>query len=52
MEYTSLSQALDALENLQHTMAAYNHAIGMLSNDAATTAPAESWEGRGKPWRC
>ena len=48
MEYTSLSQALDALENLQHTMAAYNHAIGMLSNDAATTAPAESWEGRGK----
>ena len=44
MEYTSLPQALEALEKLQSTMAAYNHAMGVLSQDAATAAPAGSWE--------
>ena len=48
MEYTSLPQALEALEKLQSTMAAYNHAMGVLSQDAATAAPAGSWEGRGR----
>ncbi len=48
MEYTSLSQALEAFDKLQRTMAAYNHASGVLDLDAATTAPEGSWEGRGK----
>ena len=58
MEYTSLPQALEMLEKLQSTMAAYNHAMGVLSQDAATAAPAGSWEGRalllkkvGKIWK-
>lgn len=58
MEYTSLPQALEALEKLQSTMAAYNHAMGVLSQDASTAAPAGSWEGQalllkkvGKIWK-
>ena len=48
MEYTSLPQALEALQKLQQTMIAYNHAMGILSQDASTAAPSGSWEGRGK----
>ena len=48
MEYTSLSQAAEALEKLQQTMAAYRQASGVLGLDAATAAPSGSWEGRGK----
>lgn len=48
MKYESVNQALDALKKLQQTMAAYNHAMGVLYLDASTAAPAETWEGRGK----
>lgn len=43
-----LNTALEAFQNLQKTMAAYNHAIGVMMVDAATAAPSGSWEGRGK----
>ena len=48
MKYNSVDQAVAALKNLQRTAAAYNHAMGVLGLDAATTAPSDSWEGRGK----
>ena len=48
MKYETLDQAVSALKKLQQTNAAYEHAIGVISLDAATTAPSETWEGRGK----
>lgn len=48
MQYESLPQALEALEKLQRTLAAYSHAMGVLNLDATTAAPAGSQEGRGK----
>ncbi len=48
MTYESLDQALSALRKLQQTQAAYSHAMGILYHDAATAAPSDSWEGRGK----
>lgn len=48
MKYESVSQAVEALESLQKTLAAYNHAIGVLYLDATTAAPADTWEGRGQ----
>ncbi len=48
MTYESLDQALSALRKLQQTQAAYGHAMGILYHDAATAAPSDSWEGRGK----
>ena len=48
MEYTNLNEALAEFDKLQKTMAAYNHAMGVLDLDAATAAPEGSWEGRGK----
>lgn len=48
MKYESVSQAIEALEQYQATMAAYNHALGVLYHDGATAAPKDSWEGRGK----
>ena len=48
MEYTSLPQALEDMEKLQSTLFAYNHAMGILSQDASTAAPEGSWEARGK----
>lgn len=48
MNYNSVDQAVAALKNLQQTSAAYNHAMGVLSLDAVTSAPSNSWEGRGK----
>lgn len=48
MKYDSVQQALAALQKLQQTQAAYNHAMGVLYLDATTAAPSDTWEGRGK----
>ncbi len=48
MQYESVSQALEALNKHQATMAAYNHALGVLFHDASTAAPKDSWAGRGQ----
>ncbi len=48
MKYESLEQAVQALKKHQQTMAAYNHAMGVLYLDATTAAPIDTWEGRGR----
>jgi len=48
VKYESTAQAVDALNRHQQTLAAYNHAIGVVYLDAATAAPKGTWEGRGK----
>ena len=48
MNYESVAQAVAALKKHQATMAAYNHALGVLYLDATTAAPSDTWEGRGK----
>ena len=48
MNYESVQQAIEALNKHQQTMAAYNHAIGVVYLDASTAAPKGTWEGRGK----
>lgn len=48
MKFESVAQAVEMLKKFQQTQAAYNHAISLLYHDAATTAPSDSWEGRGK----
>ena len=48
MKYESVEQAVAALKKQQQTMAAYNHAMGVLYLDATTAAPSDTWEGRGK----
>ena len=48
MKYESVQQALEALDKLQQTQYAYNHAMGVLYLDATTAAPSDTWEGRGK----
>lgn len=48
MNYESVGQAVKVLKKLQRTTSAYNHVMGVLSLDANTAAPADSWEGRGK----
>lgn len=48
MTYESVEQAVSALKKLQQTQSAYNHAMSLLMLDATTTAPSDSWEGRGK----
>ena len=48
MKYESTQQALEELKKLEKTQAAYNHAMGVLYLDAATAAPSDTWEGRGK----
>ncbi len=48
MKYQSTKQALDALQQLQETLAAYNHVMGVTYLDASTAAPKGSYEGRGK----
>ena len=47
MKYESVAQALEQLQKLSKTYMAYTHAMGVLELDAATAAPAGSWEGRG-----
>ncbi len=48
MKYESVNQAIEALNKHQATMAAYNHALGVLFHDGSTEAPKGSWEGRGQ----
>ena len=48
MNYESVHQALEALNKHQQTLAAYNHAIGVVYLDASTAAPKGTWEGRGR----
>lgn len=48
MHYESVNAAVEALQKLQETMSAYNHAIGVIYLDATTAAPADTWEGRSK----
>lgn len=48
MEFESVSAALAAMDTHQKTLAAYNHAIGVLYLDATTAAPKDTWEGRGR----
>jgi len=48
MNYESVQQAVDALKKHQATVAAYNHALGVLYLDATTAAPSDTWEGRGR----
>ena len=46
MKFESVEQAVAALEKHLQTMAAYNHALGVLYHDGSTAAPKESWQGR------
>ena len=48
MNYESVNQAIEALNKHQQTMAAYNHALGVVYLDASTAAPKGTWEGRGQ----
>ena len=48
MKYETVSQAMEALNKHQQTLAAYNHALGVVYLDASTAAPKGTWEGRGK----
>lgn len=48
MKYETINEAVEVLKKLQRTMAAYNHAMGVLYLDATTVAPSDTWEGRGK----
>ena len=46
MTFETVQQAIEALTKHQETMAAYNHALGVMFHDGATVAPKGSWEGR------
>ena len=48
MKYETTAQALEAMRSLSRTLAAYNHAMGVLFHDAATAAPKGTAEGRGR----
>lgn len=48
MQFETINQAVSELKKHQETIHAYQHAMGVLSLDATTAAPAGSWEGRGK----
>ena len=48
MKYESLPEAVETLKKYQQIQAAYNHALGVLSLDANTAAPSDTWEGRGR----
>jgi len=48
MEFESVQHAISLMKKHQATMAAYNHALGVLYLDATTAAPSDTWEGRGK----
>ena len=48
MDFENTAAALAALRNWEQTMAAYNHAEGVLYLDATTVAPKDTWEGRGR----
>ncbi len=48
MPYTNIKDAVARLDEIEATAAAYSHAMGVMSLDAATAAPLGSAEGRGK----
>ena len=48
MPYTNIRDAVARLDEIEATAAAYGHAMGVLSLDAATAAPLGSAEGRGR----
>ena len=48
MQIENVKQALEKLDELEATYAAYNHALGVLGVDAATAAPEASAAYRGK----
>ena len=48
MTFSDLKEAIARLDQIEATAAAYGHAMGVLSLDAATAAPLGSAEGRGK----
>ena len=48
MPYTNIHDAIARFDEIQATTAAYSHAMGALSLDAATAAPLGAAEGRGK----
>lgn len=48
MPYNNINEAIARLDEIEATAAAYGHAIGILSLDAATAAPLGAAEGRGK----
>ena len=48
MPYTNMGDAVARLDEIEATAAAYSHAMGVLSLDAATAAPLGSAEGRGR----
>ena len=48
MKFESVNQAIETLNQHQATMAAYNHALGVLFHDGSTVAPKDSWAGRGQ----
>jgi len=48
MPYTNVHDAIARFDEIQATNAAYSHAMGALSLDAATAAPLGAAEGRGK----
>ena len=48
MPYTNVNEAIARLDEIEATVSAYSHAMGVLSLDAATAAPLGAAEGRGK----
>ena len=48
MPYTNLNEAIARLDEIEATSAAYSHAMGALSLDAATAAPLGAADSRGK----
>ena len=48
MPYTDINAAVAKLDELEATIAAYSHAMGVMSVDASTAAPAASAQGRGR----
>ena len=48
MPYTNINEAVARLDEIEATVSAYSHAMGILTLDAATAAPLGAAEGRGK----
>lgn len=48
MKYDCVENAVSALKDLESTMAAYNHVMGVLYHDGATVAPKAAAKGRGE----
>ena len=48
MSYTNLNEAIARLDEIEATVSAYSHAMGVLNLDASTAAPLGAAEGRGK----